>query len=95
MNEHRTEANKPVNKSDKSPATVSSLQQRAILNKPELVYSRGKKAPNGGKRLSGCTGQSDLPYCTELAGSQMLSLCSNRQVLGQPMLLWGILKGRC
>ena len=88
------ETNKLVHKSGKSPRTIFSLQQGTSLKYKTNWLIPEEKAPNRGKRVSGCTNQSDLPYCTEPISFQMSIPYSNCQALGQPVPFRGILKGR-
>ena len=87
------ETNEPVHRSGRSPTTLSSLQQDTQLKYKTNWLILEKKPQTEGNKVSGCTHWSDLPYCVEPVGSQMSIPCSNCLVLGQPVLLWGILKG--
>ena len=63
-----------------------------IQNK--LAYSREKKPQTEVIKFQLHTRASDLPYRIEPVVSQMLILCSDCQVLGQPVPFWGTLWGR-
>ena len=90
-----TETNELVHKLDKSPATISALQQGTPLKyKTNWLIPEEKKPQVERNKVSGCTNQSDLPYCMEPVASQISIPCSKCQALGQLVQLQGILKGR-
>ena len=78
-----------------SPAIISSLQQGTPLKYKTNRFIPENKSPKRRRnKVSGCTHWSDLPYCMEPVSSQMSIPCSDCQVLGQPVPLRVILKGR-
>ena len=76
--------NERVHKSGESPTALSSLQQNNTSLKYKqtgLFWSKSPKQREN--KVSSCIRWSDLPFCVEYIGSQMLILWSNCQVLGQ------------
>ena len=87
------EINELVHKSGKSPQLFPLSNRVPHSNTKQIGVFQRKSPEQRGNKVSGCTHQSDLPYCMEPVGSQMPIPCSSRQAPGQPVPLQGTLKG--
>ena len=82
------DTHEPVHNQIKIPSFLSPTEC------PKQTGLFWRKPPNREETKFPAVHTSDLPDCMEPGGSQRLIPCSKCQALGQPVMIWGILKGR-
>ena len=82
------DTHEPVHNQIKIPSFLSATEC------PKQTGLFWRKPPNREETKFPAVHTSDLPDCMEPGGSQRLIPCSKCQALGQPVMIWGILKGR-